>query len=104
MPRFVDRRLQASAIKDKYFFINQHLLECYEIISKSYDKSNKTETYNISAMIRNHKALISRLQFTGKKKPKTLLILQNFANSRDKKTGFAILTSTLNKRKLFSMM
>jgi hypothetical protein len=103
MPSFVDRRLQASMLKDKYFLLNQHLLECYEIISKNYEKSNKTETYNISAMLRNHKALITRLQFVGKKKPKSLLILQNFANTREKSIGFAILTSTLNNRKLFSM-
>jgi hypothetical protein len=38
MPEFVDRPLQASMLKDKYFLLNQHLLECYEIISKNYRK------------------------------------------------------------------
>ena len=52
MPAFVDRRLQAAYIKDKHFFLNQHLLECYEIISKSHEKSYKTETYNIHAYYR----------------------------------------------------
>tara|TARA_B100001093_G_C26795943_1_gene1001081 strand:- start:1347 stop:1652 length:306 start_codon:yes stop_codon:yes gene_type:complete len=101
MSNYVDNRQKAYALKEKYFLLNQHLLECYKIISKDHEKSNKN--YNISNMIKNHKTLISRLQFIGKKKPKTLLILQNFANAREKSTGFAILTSTLNKRKLFSM-
>lgn len=103
MPAFVDRRLQAAYIKDKHFFLNQHLLECYEIISKSHEKSYKTETYNIHTMIRNHKALISRLQINGKKKPKSLFILQNFANTREKSIGMAVLTNTLNNKKLFSI-
>ena len=103
MPGFVDKQLRASILKDKHFLLNQHLLECYEIISKSHEKSNKTETYNIYAMIRNHKALISRLQLVGKKKPKSLLILQNFARTRDKSIGMAVLTNTLNNKKLFSI-
>ena len=103
MPAFVDRQLKAAFIKDKQYLLNEHLLECYEIISKNYEKSNKTETYNIFAMIRNHKALISRLQFNGKKKPKSLSILQTFANTREKSIGMAILTNTLNNKKLFSI-
>lgn len=103
MPRFINTQLQASILKDKHFLLNQHLLECYEIISKSYEKANKVENYNIYAMIRNHRALISRLQIKGKKKFKTLLILQNFANTREKSIGMAVLTNTLNNKKLFSI-
>ncbi len=103
MPGFIDKRLQAGIIKDKHYLLNQHLLVCYDIISKSYEKSNKTETYNIYAMIKQHKALISKLQIQGKKKRKSLLILENFANTREKTFAMAVLTNTLNNKKFFSI-
>ena len=94
MPSFIDKRLQAAFIKDKHYLLNKHLLECY-------DKLSKRE--NIQTLIKQHKHLISQLEISGKNKPKTLSILLNYANTKDKVLAYSIMTNTLNNRRLFSM-
>lgn len=104
MTKFVDSRLKAALIKDKHFFLNQHLLECYQTICESFQKSNTYAYYNIDLMIKHHKALLSRLQLNCKNKSKSLQILINFSNSNDKLSAFNILTNTLNNKNLFSQI
>lgn len=94
MPAFVDNRVKAAALKDKYYVLNKHILECY-------DKLQKQES--IYALIKQHKRLISQLEIIGKNKPKTLSILLNYASCKDKVMAFSIMTNTLNNRKLFSI-
>lgn len=103
MPAFIDTQLRSAILKDKLYLLNQDLLKCYEIIYKSHEKTTKLETYNINNMIKKHKALLSRLEINSKKKPKSLQILQNFANTKNKSIGVAILTNTLNNKKLLSI-
>tara|TARA_B100000927_G_C16251878_1_gene383871 strand:+ start:152 stop:466 length:315 start_codon:yes stop_codon:yes gene_type:complete len=104
MTKFVDTRLKAALLKDKHFFLNQHLLECYQKICESFQKSNTYAYYDISLMIKHHKALISRLQLNYKNKPKSLDILLNFSNSNDKLSAFNVLTNTLNNKNLLSQI
>lgn len=94
MPAFIDKRLQAAILKDKYSLLNKHILECY-------DKLSKRE--NIHTLIKQHRRLISQLEIPGKNKPKTLTILLNYANTKDKVLAYSIMTNTLNNRNLFSM-
>ena len=94
MPAFIDKRLQAAILKDKYCLLNKHILECY-------DKLSKRE--NIHTLIKQHRRLISQLEIPGKNKPKTLTILLNYANTKDKVLAYSIMTNTLNNRRLFSM-
>jgi len=94
MPVFVNTRLHAAILKDKHYLLNKHILECY-------DKLSKKE--NIHTLIKQHRRLISQLEIPGKNKPKTLSILLNYANTKDKVLAFSIMTNTLNNRRLFSM-
>ena len=94
MPAFVDNRVKAAALKEKHYVLNKHILECY-------DKLQKQE--NIHTLIKQHKRLISQLEIIAKNKPKTLSILLNYANCKDKVMAFSIMTNTLNNRRLFSM-
>ena len=94
MPAFVDNRVKAAALKEKHYVLNKHILECY-------DKLSKQE--NIYTLIKQHKRLICQLEIPGKNKPKTLSILLNYANCKDKVMAYSIMTNTLNNRRLFSM-
>ena len=104
MIKFVYTRLSSALIKDKHFFLNQHLLECYQTIYKSFQKSNIYAYYDIELMIKHHKALISRLQLNCKNSPKSLQILLNFSKCNDKLSAFNVLTNTLNNKNLLSQI
>ena len=94
MTVYVDTRTHAAILNEKYYLLNKHLPECYQRIERKE---------NINGLIRQHKRLISQLQINSKKIPKTLTILQNYANHKDKLLGFSTLTNTLNNRGVFSM-
>ena len=88
----VDTRMKAAIIHDKYYLLNKHLLDCYyKMVPKE----------NIQGLIKQHKRLISQLDLHYKKTPKTLSILENYANHKDKILGFSTVTNTINKRGLF---
>jgi len=89
-----DTRILAAIINDKYYLLNKHLLDCYYKIERKE---------NVQGLIKQHKRLISQLDLHYKKTPKTLLILENYANHKDKILGFSTMTNTLNNRGLFSM-
>lgn len=94
MPISTNTRLQANIIKNKYYLLNQHIVECYNKLSKQE---------NIYPLIKQHKRLINELEIHTKKKPKTLSILLNYANTKNKVMALYIMTNTLNNRKLFSI-
>ena len=94
MTIFVDTRRRAAIINDKYYLLNKHLLDCYYKIERKE---------NIQGLIKQHKRLISQLNLNYRKPPKSLSILQNYANNKDKILGFSTMTNTLNNLSLFSM-
>jgi len=94
MPVYKDTRKTASLLSDKHYILNKHLLDCYnKIIAKE----------NVLHLIRSHKKLINQLDIKSKKKSKTLSFLQQYYNTKDKSTAFAILTCSLANRGVFSL-
>lgn len=80
----------------KHDMIDQHLLDCYNEIASGCKDSE------LNANIKTHKRLIHQLNMSGKNKYKTLLLLEQYRNSRDRVHGHALLMCTLNNRGLFS--
>lgn len=102
MPKFINTQMAAFILKDNRFLLNQHLLECYKLISDNHEK-HVNKDFDIHKIINSHKKLINKLQINGKKKQKSLITLENFAYSKEKNIAYSILTNTLNNRKLFSI-
>jgi len=69
MPKFINTQMPAFILKDKLFLLNQHLLECYKLISNNQEKNVKKD-FDIHKIINSHKKLINKLQINRKKKKK----------------------------------
>ena len=96
MTKTTDTRMQAALVREKYYLLNKHLLECYQKIIKKE---------NINGLIKQHKRLINSLQFNNKKPPKSLSYLENFsANLKsNREMAIQIFSNTLNNKGIFSL-
>lgn len=74
--------------------VRDHLLECYEEILRFNGK-------NIVELIKLHKKFIHKTQIIGKNKYKTLLLLEQYKNAKNKSMAMMVLTNTLSRRGAF---
>ena len=95
MTKNTDTRMQAALVREKYYLLNKHLLECYHKIIKKE---------NINGLIKQHKGLINSLQFNNKKPPKSLTYLQNYAANlkSNREMAIQVFSNTLNNKGIFS--
>ena len=94
MSIFVDTQKKDYIRQLKVEVINRNLLDCYNRIIEKQD---------IDAVIKSHKSCINRIGIISKNKYRTLTLLQHYKNTRNKSRAFALLTNSLNNRRIFSM-
>ena len=75
----------------------EHFVECYNTIIKSRNNLSEEE---ITTLIRTHKKYIHELNLYGKNKYKTVTMLQNYANNKNKILAQYLLTNTVNNMRL----
>lgn len=90
--------LRAHDLKLDKESINEDLLECYNLLNK---KNLTIE--DIDCIIRRHRRFINSTSIYGKNKYSTLNLLIHFRNTEDKSLAMGTLTSSLNKKGIFSI-